>query len=56
MCVAFSPDSRTLALGGGTDQIQPLPNGYGEGIQTGCIKLVDVSSEEVKLTLTEPTD
>ncbi len=53
-CVAFSPDGRTIAVGGGTSRRNPIPRGYGEAIETGLVQLWDVETGEAKLRIAEP--
>jgi hypothetical protein len=55
-CVAFSPDGRTLAVSGGTiNWITPESNlrGNRRFVETGLVRLWDVASDAVKLSVTE---
>jgi WD40 repeat protein len=50
-CVAFSPDNRTIAVGGGTQRRTDS-----DPIETGLLQLWDVETGEVLLSLTDPDD
>ncbi len=52
-CVAFAPDGRTIAVGGGTWK----ENGVGvPEIETGMLRLWDIETKEAKLSVAEPSN
>jgi hypothetical protein len=53
-CVAFSPDGRTVAVGGGSEV--PTPNTSDEPIETGLVQMWDVFTREAKGHITDPAD
>ena len=53
--VAFAPSGNVLAIGGGTHRSDPSERDS-NGFQTGLVHLVDLSSGEVKLSITNPTE
>ncbi|MGP0069163.1 MAG: WD40 repeat domain-containing protein [Isosphaeraceae bacterium] len=55
-CVAFSPDGRTIAVGGGASRPTPIPGGYGEFTESGIIQLWDIVTREAKGRFVEAND
>jgi DNA-directed RNA polymerase subunit RPC12/RpoP len=56
LCVAFSPDGRTIAVGGGTHRSVETPSGNHVGLETGVVQLWDVVTREARGRFTEPED
>ena len=53
-CVAFSPDGRTIAVGGGAEWSVPSPRGGNEAKGTGLVRLWDAATGQAKGTFTDP--